>query len=69
MIKTISVPTLIVHDRKDFEVPYQQAIELEQANRFCELFTTEGLGHRRILRSPEVVNKTLAFILERKKEK
>jgi len=69
MIKTITLPILIVHDQKDFDVPYQQAVELEQANQHCELFTTDGLGHRRILRSPEVVHKTLAFILEHKNEK
>lgn len=64
MIKKITVPTLLVHDRNDHEVPYQQAIELEKANPICNLFTSEGFGHRRILRSAEVINRSLSFIKE-----
>lgn len=69
LIKKITIPTLIIHDRKDMEVPYQQAIELKEANPVCELYTTEGLGHRRILRAPDVVNASLSFIRARDKVK
>ncbi|HSW93540.1 MAG TPA: alpha/beta hydrolase [Gammaproteobacteria bacterium] len=63
LIRKITIPTLIIHDRKDLEVPYQQAVELNEANPISTLYTTEGLGHRRILRAPEVVNTSLSFIL------
>jgi pimeloyl-ACP methyl ester carboxylesterase len=65
LIKTVTVPILIVHDRKDLDVPWKQAVELEQANSVCKLFLTEGLGHRRILRSPEVIDRVVSFVQDR----
>lgn len=44
----------VVHDREDSEVVYQNALDVKAAYPAAELITTEGLGHRRILRTPEV---------------
>lgn len=56
------VPTLIVHDRKDPQTPYGDAVSLLDALPDARLITTTGLGHRRILRDPTVVEKVLDFI-------
>ncbi len=44
----------VVHDQGDVEVPYENALEIKAAYPQAELITTQGLGHRRILRTPEV---------------
>ncbi len=55
---------LIIHDKDDAEVPYQNAELLKRVNPKAHLFLTNGLGHTRILRDNIVVEKTLSFILE-----
>jgi pimeloyl-ACP methyl ester carboxylesterase len=49
-------PTMVVHDRLDKEVPYDEGAKLGTTWPSAELVTTEGLGHQRILRDPEVIN-------------
>ncbi|GGC60592.1 alpha/beta hydrolase [Undibacterium terreum] len=53
---------LIVHDREDAEVPYSEAVALQQAWPQAELVSVEGLGHRRILKDPDVIARTIAFL-------
>jgi pimeloyl-ACP methyl ester carboxylesterase len=48
-------PTLVIHDRSDKEVPYSNSVRLTQAWPTAELVSTDGLGHQRILRDPDVV--------------
>jgi pimeloyl-ACP methyl ester carboxylesterase len=62
MIKSINCPILLVHDYDDHEVPYEHALALAKANLRCEVFLSTKQGHRRILRAPEVINKSLEFI-------
>ncbi|MHB1948608.1 MAG: alpha/beta hydrolase [Gammaproteobacteria bacterium] len=62
IMKKIKVPVLLIHDRKDDEVPCSQALDLFNAGETAELHLTEGLGHRYILRAHEVVDKSLNFI-------
>jgi pimeloyl-ACP methyl ester carboxylesterase len=58
------VPTLVIHDRDDKEVPVSDgwAIAGSPEARFLG---TEGLGHRRILRSKEVVKAVTDFLNDR----
>jgi len=56
------VPTLIVHDRKDPQTPYGDAVSLLDVLPDARLVTTTGLGHRRILSDPTVVAKVLDFV-------
>lgn len=56
------VPTLVVHDRKDPQTPYGDAAALVDALPDAHLVTTTGLGHRRILRDPAVVERVLRFV-------
>ncbi|MDR1768993.1 MAG: alpha/beta fold hydrolase [Propionibacteriaceae bacterium] len=53
-------PALIVHDRLDKEVRFKTAQTLADAWPGAELFTTEGLGHHRILKDPQVVARVAA---------
>lgn len=55
-------PTLIVHDRHDKEVPLAEGVALASAWQNVELVTTEGLGHRRILRDREVAERVASFL-------
>ncbi|MNS54199.1 Alpha/beta hydrolase family protein [compost metagenome] len=56
------IPTMVVHDRDDKEVRYKAAEEIKEAWPEVELVTTQGLGHRRILKDAGVVEKVTEFI-------
>lgn len=53
---------LWIHDKADKEVPFSDALEVQNSWNQLELFATEGLGHRRILRDPKVAEKIIEFI-------
>ncbi|MCC2593931.1 alpha/beta fold hydrolase [Tessaracoccus sp. OS52] len=55
-------PTLVVHDRADKEVPYADGVRLADAWEEAELFTTDGLGHQRILRDAGVIDHVVEFV-------
>lgn len=61
---SILVPTLVIHDREDAEVPFSHASELARAFPHARLITTRGLGHRALLKDPAVVRETVAFLRE-----
>src|SRR5262245_29500586 len=65
----LTAPALVVHDRGDAEVPWQHGAALARAWRGSEMLMTEGLGHRRILRDPDVVAAAVAFIAARTAER
>lgn len=55
-------PALIIHDRDDVEVPYAAGARLAELWPGAELMTTEGLGHRRVLRDERVLEAAARFI-------
>jgi len=55
-------PALVVHDRTDKEVAYPVGAALAAAWPEGELLTTEGLGHHRLLRDPEVVRAVVDYV-------
>lgn len=55
-------PALVVHDRADKEVAYPVGAALAAAWPEGELLTTEGLGHHRLLRDPEVVRAVVDYV-------
>lgn len=57
-----ALPTLVVHDRGDRQAPYEEAELLVRALPDARLVTTEGLGHRRLLRDPGVVAGVVEFV-------
>lgn len=61
MAATISAPLLVVHDREDAEVPWADGAAIAAAAPNGRLLSTSGLGHRRILRDPKVVQTSVDF--------
>ncbi|GAB4361228.1 MAG: alpha/beta fold hydrolase [Oricola sp.] len=53
-LKEYRHPVLVVHDMDDSDVLYADALRMARAGRHVELFTTSGLGHRRILKDAAV---------------
>lgn len=58
-------PVLIVHDRDDRETFHRESVEIAAQWPDARLRTTTGLGHRRILREPAIVNEVMEFVLAR----
>jgi len=56
-----AMPLLAVHDTTDGESPVRISERLVDAWPGAELVRTEGLGHRRVLWAPEVVERVAAF--------
>ena len=65
----LTQPLLVVHDRGDAEIPWQHGTALARAWPGAELLMTEGLGHRRVLRDPDVVAASVAFVAARLAER
>lgn len=63
LAKTISTKMLIVHDKDDRTIPYTDSKILSDKTDNFYLHTTEGLGHKRILRDNAVVDVIMAYLL------
>lgn len=64
LARSLPAPALIIHDREDAEVPFSHGEEIARAFPRARLIATSGLGHRAILRDPEVVRQVVAFLEE-----
>lgn len=60
--KSVKIPTLIIHDTEDREVPVSCAYNIRQNTEKGELLITNGLGHTRILKDNFVINSIVEFI-------
>ena len=61
-VRELSCEGLIIHDRSDIEVPYEDAMEIAANWKSSRLFSTEGLGHRAIIRQPAVWKEVADFL-------
>jgi pimeloyl-ACP methyl ester carboxylesterase len=61
----IDVPLLVLHDRLDREVPWEDGERIARVFPGARLLTTTGLGHRRILRSAQVIESVVSFLAGR----
>ena len=61
--KLSSIPALIIHDRDDRTIPWEEGEAVAKAWPNARLVLTKGLGHRRILADSEVVRKTVDFMM------
>ena len=64
----MKTPLLIVHDHGDPDVPHSQSDQLQQKWYGAKLLSTKKLGHFRILRDPQVINKIIGFISQLEEE-
>jgi len=62
LARQLDVPGLVIHDQDDRDVPIEEGIAVAQAWPGAQFVRTTGLGHRRILRDPEVIARVSAFI-------
>jgi pimeloyl-ACP methyl ester carboxylesterase len=58
----LELPALFVHDRRDSEVPFDNAVRLTAGMPRAHLTRTDGLGHFRLLRDPGVVRAVVGFV-------
>jgi pimeloyl-ACP methyl ester carboxylesterase len=65
--RRMTAPLLVVHDRDDRDTYWSEGAALAEAWPGAELVTTEGLGHRRILRDAEIVERVASFVAERRR--
>jgi dienelactone hydrolase len=56
------LPALIIHDQSDSITPFKDSAEASIQFPSLQLFSTTGLGHRRILFDDEVIKETLEYI-------
>lgn len=60
--KEVEIPTLVVHDSEDKEVPVSCAHTIRQNLKQGKLLITNGLGHKRILKNPIVATKIIEYL-------
>jgi pimeloyl-ACP methyl ester carboxylesterase len=58
----LKTPVLMIHDRQDRELPFDESVRLARAWPGAELHATLGLGHLRILRDAGVLARAIQFI-------
>lgn len=62
LAQATTVDALIIHDDTDREVPWQEGDALAKAWPRARMLCTSDLGHRRILRDPQVIAEAIAFV-------
>ncbi len=62
MMACCALPTLVVHDRDDDEIPWSDGEAIAAAAPAATLVATEGLGHHRVVRDPAVISRATAFL-------
>lgn len=60
----LKMPTLVIHDRNDREIPFSDAQALTAKWLEAKFIATSGLGHRRILSEPTVIEQIIKFLNE-----
>jgi pimeloyl-ACP methyl ester carboxylesterase len=64
MARSIGLLALILHDRDDRDIPWRESEAVALAWPQARFLRTEGLGHRRILRDPEVIDRVVRFLVQ-----
>ncbi len=62
LLRRLNLPALFVHDRADRVVPLQHSRDNVEAWRGARLEIVEGLGHRRLLSDPAIIERVRAFV-------
>lgn len=55
-------PALVIHDRRDRETPWEEGARFAALWPGAQLFSTEGLGHNRLVDHASVMARALEFI-------
>jgi len=62
VIAALDMPVLVVHDEGDREIPWADGSVVAGAAKNGRLMTTQGLGHRRIVRDRGVIEAVTRFL-------
>jgi pimeloyl-ACP methyl ester carboxylesterase len=62
LLRQCDVPTLLIHDDSDNEVRYSESKRLSEVIKNAQFLTTQGLGHRKILKSDVVIKAIHDFV-------
>jgi pimeloyl-ACP methyl ester carboxylesterase len=60
--RNITIPTMIIHDDDDMDVPVSDALKNYEQLKNGKIFRTKGLGHSRLLKNNTVINAIKEFI-------
>jgi pimeloyl-ACP methyl ester carboxylesterase len=60
--REMTAPLLIIHDRDDQETFWREGNALAEAWPGARLISTTGLGHRKVLRDPELIEEARRFV-------
>ncbi|GAB1582304.1 alpha/beta fold hydrolase [Phyllobacterium phragmitis] len=64
-LRQMAIPALVIHAHDDKEVPARSAEAKAKAGPHVRLHWADGLGHRRIIASPEVAARVARFVTDR----
>lgn len=64
LLRTADRPALLLHSRDDHEVPIRHSEEIVASCPTAQLHAFNGMGHRKILSSPQVVRAAISFLLK-----
>lgn len=64
LLPALGKRVLIVHDRSDRTTPYINSRRVAEQQGSVRLHTTEGLGHKRILADPAVIERVMAHLTD-----
>lgn len=59
---SLKIPALIIHDKQDKLVSYEAGKDINSKWQGSDIVTTTGLGHHRILRDKNVIEKIIQFL-------
>ena len=62
LVRAVRAPMLLIHDAQDTDVPWEHGRAIAAAWPGARLETVHGLGHRRVLRDPDVTRRVLGFV-------
>jgi len=60
--RDVKIPTLVIHDTEDADMPVSCAHHIRQNLKQGEILITNGLGHSRILKDSQVISRIIEFI-------
>lgn len=64
-VSDLDIQALLFHDRDDRDFVLQESEAIAHAWQGSQLIITKGLGHKRILRDKQVIQKTVDFIRDK----
>ncbi len=62
LMDKVKAETLLIHDKEDNRTDYRNALKLNETISNSHLHMTEGLGHFKILKAKEIVDRVVDFL-------